>query len=207
MLYKNWQVPCILQPNPNTSCRFCYVSISPQSLHWWWPPESHIPTCFITIFPFCVLVSVLHQCEIISTSPASFLLSSSFFTVAQVLTQSVCLRAALQVSDTFIFHISTTFCCGFLWKLREEKGGSMYRWENAPPLPCLIELCLSVQILWRAQGKELFTRFRVMFYTGQQKELVYFRNWNYLMFDHLQPQATFFSSCAHHCERNMGLIP
>lgn len=125
-------------------CRFCCVSISFQSLHRWWSPESHIPTCFITTFPFCVLVSVLHPREIISTSPASFFLSSSFFTVTQVLTWSVWLRAALQVSETSIFRISTTFCSGPLWKLREEKGGSMWRWENAPPLPCLTELCLSL---------------------------------------------------------------
>lgn len=69
------------------------------------------------------------------------------------------------------------------------------------------KLPLSVQILWQAHGRELFTRFRVMFYTGQQKDLVYSRNWNCFMFDHLQPQAIFFSSCVHYCQRNMGLIP
>lgn len=139
MLYKIWQVPCILWPSPNTARRFCCVSIPPQSLCWWWSPESHIPIWFITTFPFCVLVSALHRCENISTSPSSFLLSSSLFTVAQVLAWSVCLRAALQVSETFIFWVSTTLCCDLLWKLREEKGGSTCGWENAPPMLCLIE--------------------------------------------------------------------
>lgn len=47
--------------------------------------------------------------------------SASFLHVAQVLTLSVCLPAALQVSEILIFHISTTFCCGLLWKLGVEK--------------------------------------------------------------------------------------
>lgn len=68
---------------------------------------------------FCVLASALHQCEIISNSPASFLLSTSFFTVAQVLTQSVCLCVALQVSETFTFQI---FHHLLLWSSVETRG-------------------------------------------------------------------------------------
>lgn len=60
---------------------------------------------------------------------------------------------------------SAVVFCGNSGKRRE---GACAGWENAPPLPCLLELRLSVHILWQAQGKELFTRFRVMFYTGHR---------------------------------------
>lgn len=136
-------------------------------------------------------------------------LSASFLHAAQVLTLSVCLPAALQVSELFIFHISTTFCCGLLWKLGVEKERehvltgeyssfvSSYR-KNFLSLykfcDRLMEASCSPVLKWCSMQLS-------------KKELVYCRNWNDLMFDHLQLQATFFSPCVCCCQRNMGLIP
>ena len=143
MLHKNWQIPCILWPNPNTSCRFCSASIFHQSLPWWWSPESHIPTCFSTIFLFKCWY--LHQCKHISTSPAS-----SCFALPSLLWHSCLLGQCAGMwpfryrrHSAFVFPppSAVVFCGTSGWR----RGGNMFHWENTHPLPCLLEQTSSLR--------------------------------------------------------------
>lgn len=206
MLYKNGQIPCILWPNPNISGKLCqhFPSIPTLVVITWLPHPNlfyhHIPFLSVGTYFTSMWKYYFFSCLV--------LLSASFLHVAQLLTLSVRLPAALQVSEMFIFHISTTFCCGLLWKLGVEKERehvltgeyssfvssfrknflSLYKFCGR-----LMEASCSLVLKWCSMQLS-------------KKELVYCRNWNYLMFDHLQLQATFFSPCVRHCQRNMGLI-
>lgn len=135
------------------------------------------------------------------------LFSASFLTVAQLLNCSMCLRAALQVLETFAFCISTTFCCGLLWKLRMEKGREHVLMGECSSfvLSSRTNFLFSYKFCGRLMEGSCSPGLKWCSTQLSKKELVYCRN--YLMVDHLQPQATFFSPCVCHCQRYMGLIP
>lgn len=101
-----------------------------------------------------------------------------------------------------------TTCCGLVWKLGVEKGREHVLMGGYSSLVLYFRTNFVFMSLHtssvQGHGRSCSPGLKWCSVQLRKKKLVWYRNWNYLMFD--QPKAIFFSPDVHHCQRKMGLM-